>query len=269
MWTWAGGVSVITGGGGLLGRGLALAFAQQGMDIAVSDLNLEAAERVAAEVAALGRRAIAVATNVADPASVAALAERAWAEFGKVNLLCNNAGIALLRPYEQLTLADWNRVLGINLTGVIHGVQAFLPRMIAQGGHRHILNTASMSGVGLGDLRQLNAPYVTAKFAVVGLSETLAPTLAKHEIGVSVLCPGMTVKDPTQPLAFTMPSAEWYKHNLLSALEVARETVHGIEQNRLHIFPHRAGLGEVEERHARILEDFRQSGETSPPLSKA
>lgn len=266
-WTWEGGVAVITGGGGLLGRGLALAFARAGMDVLVSDLDADAAQHVASEILALGRHAVAYTSDVADPSSVAALADRAFAEFGKVNLLCNNAGIALLRPYEELTLYDWNRVLGINLMGVIHGVHAFLPRMIAQGGARHILNTASMSGVGLAELRPLNAPYVTAKFAIVGLSETLAPVLATHGIGVSVLCPGMTVPDPTQPPAFAMPSAEWYKHNLLSPLDVAKETIRGIEQNRMHIFPHRAGLGEVERRHARILEGFRQARESSPPVS--
>ena len=263
---WDGAVAVITGGGGLLGRGMALTFAQAGMDLVLADLKLDAARAVADEVGGLGRRAMVVETDVADPAAVEALAERAYAEFGRVNVLCNNAGLAILKPFEALTLADWNQVLGVQLMGVLHGVSAFLPRLLEQGGRRHIVNTASMSGVGLGKLRQLNAPYVTAKFAVVGLTETMAPALAEKGIGVSVLCPGMTVADPDQPVAWKMPSAEWYKENLLGPLDVGREVLHALDENRLHIFPHRAGREEVEQRHAALIKGFDQAEATSPPL---
>jgi len=266
MWSSEGAVAVITGGGGLLGRGMALTFAEAGMDVVVSDLRLDAAEKVAGEVEGLGRRALALQTDVSDPAAVAQLAERAYGAFGKVNLVCNNAGGALLKPVWDYSLEDWNRILGSNLMGVVHGVHAFMPRMIAQGGPRHIVNTASMSGVGLASLRQLNAIYVTAKFAVVGLTETLAPALAGHGIGASVLCPGMTVAEPSKPMEFRMGSAEWYKDNLLDGLDVGREVLRGVEENRLHIFPHREGLGEVQGRHALLLESFRQAAVTSPPL---
>ena len=143
---------------------------------------------------------------------------------------------------------------------------AFLPRLLAQGGERHIVNTSSMSGVGRADLRALNAPYVTAKFAVVGLSEVMAPSLAEHGIDVSVLCPGFAVADPESWTSFPMPSAAWYEHNLLGADDVATEVVHGIRERRLHIFPHRAGRGEVEGRHARLIEGFDQAARTSRPL---
>jgi NAD(P)-dependent dehydrogenase (short-subunit alcohol dehydrogenase family) len=259
-------VAVITGGGGLLGRGMALTFAKAGIDLVLADLNAEAAIRVAEEVRALGRRAIPVAVDVTDPVAVEALAERAWGEFGKVNLLCNNAGAVVLKPFEALSLADWGKVLGPNLMGVIHGVHAFLPRMITQGGSRHIVNTSSMSGVGLARLREINAPYVTTKFAVVGLTETMAPAMAKHGIGVSVLCPGMTVANPSQPMVYRTPSAEWYRDNLLGPLEVGQEVLHAVDENRLYIFPHRAGLGEVEGRHAQVLAGFAQAAATSPPL---
>lgn len=266
MWSSEGSVAVITGGGGLLGRGMALTFAEAGMDVVVADLRLDAAEKVAAEVTARGRRGLAVATDVSDPAAVGRLADTAYAAFGKVNLLCNNAGGALLKPVWDYSIEDWNRMLGSNLMGVIHGVQVFLPRMMAQEGPRHIVNTASMSGVGLASLRELNAIYVTCKFAVVGLTETLAPAIAPHGIGASVLCPGMTVAEPAKPMEFRMPSAAWYEHNLLDNFDVGREVLRGVEENRLHIFPHRAGLGEVEGRHALLLESFRQAAVTSPPL---
>lgn len=266
MWSSEGSVAVITGGGGLLGRGMALTFAEAGMDVVLSDLRLEAARAVAAEVEARGRRALAVQTDVSDPAAVSRLADAAYEAFGKVNLVCNNAGGALLKPIWEYTIEDWNRMLGSNLMGVIHGVHAFLPRMMAHGGPRHIVNTASMSGVGLASLRELNAIYVTCKFAVVGLTETLAPAIAPHGIGASVLCPGMTVAEPSKPMEFKMPSAAWYKDNLLDNFDVGREVLRAVEENRLHIFPHRQGLGEVEARHALLLESFRQAAATSPPL---
>ncbi len=259
--------AVITGGGGLLGRGLATVFARAGMNIVVADIDEEAAAVTAAEVEAIGTRAVAVKTDVTEPDSVESLADRAYEQFGAVHVLCNNAGAAVLKPFVELTRADWERVLSIQWGGVLNGILAFLPRLLVQGGDRHIVNTSSMSGVGLADLRLLNAPYVTAKFAVVGLTEVMAPSLAEHGIGVSVLCPGYTVSDPAK-VTFAMPSAAWYEHNLLTAEPVAREVLSGIREGRLHIFPHRAGRGEVEGRHLRLLEGFDQAAHTSPPLDQ-
>ncbi|HEX5586785.1 MAG TPA: SDR family NAD(P)-dependent oxidoreductase [Acidimicrobiia bacterium] len=262
--TFDGKTAVITGGGGLLGRGMALAFAREGMHVVVADLDEARARATADGVEALGARAIAVQTDVTDRASVAALADRAFGEFGAVHLLCNNAGTAVLKRFEDLVYDDWDRVLAVQLGGVLNGVQSFLPRLIEQGGDRHIVNTSSMSGVGRADLRVFNAPYVTAKFAVVGLTEVMAPALAEHGIGVSVLCPGYTVPDPAGVTTFPMPSAAWYEHNLLDADAVAREVLHGIREERLYIFPHRAGLREVEGRHERLREGFAQAARTSP-----
>lgn len=232
----------------------------------VADLDAAKAQETAAEVAALGRRSLAVPTDVTDRDSVAALADRAWAEFGSVNILCNNAGLAILKPFAELTADDWDRVLSVQLGGVVNGVMTFLPRLLVQGGERHIVNTSSMSGVGRADLRLLNAPYVTAKFAVVGMTEVMAPALAPEGIGVSVLCPGMTVLDPDSMRDFPMPSAQWYEHNLMSAEPVGEEVLHGIREGRLHIFPHRAGRGEVEDRQELLLAGFDQASRTSPPL---
>jgi NAD(P)-dependent dehydrogenase (short-subunit alcohol dehydrogenase family) len=260
--------AVITGGGGLLGYNIAITFARAGMHIVVADLNLDNAETTVAAVRALGREAIAVRTDVGDRASMEALADAAYAQFGAVNVLVNNAGVAILKKFEDFAYEDWQRVINVQMWGVINGVHVFLPRLIAQGGARHIVNVASMSGVGMADMRQLNAPYVTAKFAVVGFTEVMAPAMREHGIGVSVLCPGFAVAEPESfpDTAFQMPSAAWYKDNLLNGLEVAREVLHGIDENRLYIFPHRAGRGEVEERQRRILAGFEQAERTSPPL---
>jgi NAD(P)-dependent dehydrogenase (short-subunit alcohol dehydrogenase family) len=258
--------AVITGGGGLLGRGMARAFAGVGMNVVVDDLDAGKAADTVAAVEEVGGRGVAVATDVTDRDSVEALADLAYAEFGAVHLLCNNAGLAVLKPFADLRYDDWDRVMSVQFGGVLNGVQTFLPRLIAQGGDRHIVNTSSMSGIGRADLRLLNAPYVTAKFAVVGLSEVMAPALAEHGIGVSVLCPGFAVADPAAWTTFPMPSAAWYEHNLLGPDAVAQEVLHGIRERRFYIFPHRAGRGEVEGRHERILEGFDQAARTSPPL---
>ena len=261
------GCVVITGGGGLLGRGLALAFARRGASVVVADVNRAAAEAVAAEVAAVpGARGLAVTADVTDQASMDALADAACDAFGAVRVLCNNAGVAIVKPFAELTPADWQRVLDIQLWGVLNGTYAFLPRLIAQPERSHIVNTSSMSGVGRADLRVGNAPYVTAKFAVAGLSELMRPALAEHDIGVSVLCPGFTRADPASVTSFPLPSADWYRDNLLSQDQVAEETITGIMEDRLHIFPHRAARQEVIDRHQELLRAFDQAELTSPPL---
>jgi short-subunit dehydrogenase len=119
-----------------------------------------------------------------------------------------------------------------------------------------------MSGVGRADLRVLNAPYVTSKFAVVGLTETMAPALRDRGIGASVLCPGLTVVDPSGPVQFKMPSGRWYEHNLLGPDDVAEEVLRGVADGRVHIFPHEAGLSEVLGRHDLLIESFRRAGIT-------
>jgi NAD(P)-dependent dehydrogenase (short-subunit alcohol dehydrogenase family) len=262
--------AVITGGAGLLGRGMALTFARHGMKLVVADINEERLSETVSAVRALGAEAIAVPTDVTRPEAMENLADAAYGRFGEVNLLCLNAGRVILKPFEQLTPEDWHQVMSVQFGGVLNGVLAFLPRLIAQGGERHVVLTSSMSGVGRGDLRLLNAPYVTAKFAVVGMTEVMAPAMAPHGIGVSVLCPGMVVADPEAFRAqgnWKMPSAAWYKDNLIDAAQLAEEVLEGVSEGRLHIFPHRLGRGEVETRHAKLMEGFDQAERTSPALT--
>ncbi|MGH7354170.1 MAG: SDR family NAD(P)-dependent oxidoreductase [Candidatus Rokuibacteriota bacterium] len=186
MNTLTGKVAVVTGGASGIGRSLALAFARERAKVVLADVDEAGMARVAGEIKAAGSEAATVHTDVADLASVQALAERAFATFGRVHVLCNNAGVALWGGLETMTHRDWQWALGVNLWGVIHGLEAFLPRMIAQKEGGHVVNTASMAGLvatrGLG-------VYNTTKYAVVGLSETLAKDLKPHGIGVTVLCP--------------------------------------------------------------------------------
>ena len=264
------GCAVITGGGGLLGRGMAEAFAREGMDIVLADIDETKLAATAATVRALGNEVLTEIVDVSEPEAMDRLAEASYARFGRVNRLCLNAGLAILKPFEALTREDWDRVMGVQFGGVLNGVMSFLPRLIEQGGDRHVIVTSSMSGVGRADLRSLNAPYVVAKFAAVGLVEVMAPSLAPHGIGVSVLCPGMTVADPQAPRegVWKMPSAAWYQDNLLDADQVAAEVIAGVKEGRLYIFPHRAGREEVVGRHERLMRGFDQAERTSPPLTR-
>jgi len=260
------GCAVITGGGGLLGRAMAVAFAREGRAIVLADIDEGKLAETAALVEAEGCRALAVRTDVSDQAAMIALADLAFEAFGRVDRIVLNAGAARLKKFVDLVREDWDAVMGVQWNGVLNGILAFLPRLVAQGGDRHIVVVSSMSGVGRADLRQLNAPYVVAKFACAGLVEVMAPSLAEEGIGTSLLCPGMTVADPAamKGVQWPMASAAWYQDNLLDSSQVAAEVLAGIAENRLYIFPHRAGRQEVIDRHQALMHGFDQAERTSP-----
>ena len=240
----AGRVAVVTGAGSGIGRALSQALAREGMRIAAADVD----EAGLAETIK-GLDAIAVRTDVTDLAQVQALADRAWESFGAVHVLCNNAGVAVWGGLETATHRDWQWVLGVNLWGVIHGIEAFVPRMIARKSEGHIVNTASMAGLiasqGLG-------VYNTSKYAVVGLSETLVKDLRPYGIGVSVLCPmGVATRirdsERTRPAALRnaqprqSPPVELIGRTLAPE-HVADMVVAAIRRNQLYVIPPNAGM---------------------------
>jgi NAD(P)-dependent dehydrogenase (short-subunit alcohol dehydrogenase family) len=181
-------VAVVTGAASGIGRALAGRFAADGAKVVLADVEVEALEKAAAEIEGTGAEVLAVPTDVSDGAAVEALRDAAVDRFGTVHVVCNNAGVATGGPLWTATDDDWGWVVGVNLMGVVHGVQAFTPLLIEQG-EGHIVNTASIAG--------LLAPpfmgiYNATKHAVVALSESLHGELALFgpEVGVSVLCPG-------------------------------------------------------------------------------
>jgi NAD(P)-dependent dehydrogenase (short-subunit alcohol dehydrogenase family) len=186
--SFAGQVAVVTGAGSGIGRSTALLLGRLGAKVHAADLNEASAAAVAGEIEAAGGQAASHAVDVSDPAAVEALAEAVFGAEGAVDVLHNNAGIGHGGPVEETTLEEWQRVLGVNLMGVVHGVHFFVPGMLRQGRPAHIVNTASMAGlVAVAEL----APYCTSKHAVVGLSESLNAELSPRGIHVSAICPGV------------------------------------------------------------------------------
>jgi NAD(P)-dependent dehydrogenase (short-subunit alcohol dehydrogenase family) len=241
-------VVVITGGGGGIGAALAEAFAARGARLVLADLNQEAAEGVAAPLRARGADVLTVATDVGEPASVEALADAAERRFGGVHVVCNNAGVATFGEIAAATHADWVFTMRVNFWGVVHGVETFVPRLIAAREGGHVVNTASMAGlVGM----QWLGIYCASKFAVVGLTEALHRELKPHGIGVSVLCPMIVdtdinqnsvtrrpaeLRNPGEPV---MPPADaMMVGGVISPAEVARRVVRGIERRDLYILTH-------------------------------
>jgi len=181
-------VAVVTGGASGIGLALAHAFGAEGMKVVIADIEPDALERAAAELRGAGLEVRAVVCDVSDGEAVDALAAAAVDAFGAVHVVCNNAGVSGGGLLQDLTTKDWEWILGVNLWGVIHGVRAFLPLLVAQG-EGHVVNTGSVLGL---FSAPFTAPYSVSKYGVVALSESLFHELAmtSPEVGVSVLCPG-------------------------------------------------------------------------------
>jgi len=252
-------VGVVTGGASGIGRALAEGLAAEGAAVVVADVDEAGLAETVKRIEARGGRALAVRTDVSDRAQVQALADRAFSALGRVHVLCNNAGVAIWGGLETATHRDWAWTLGVNLWGVIHGLEAFLPRMIAQRDGGHVVNTASMAGLiasqGLG-------VYNTSKYAVVGLSETLAKDLKPYRIGVSVLCPmGVQTRirdaERNRPAALRNERATRTEPVELIGRSLAPETVAdmvlaAIHANELYVITHDESLEPLRRRFERM-----------------
>jgi NAD(P)-dependent dehydrogenase (short-subunit alcohol dehydrogenase family) len=188
----AGRVAVVTGAASGIGRALAEAFVAAGSAVVVADLDGREAESVSEQLRGNGADALAVTVDVSDPASVDRMAEAALDRFGRVDVLCNNAGVSTFNLIQDQTLDDWRWVFNVNMWGVVHGLATFLPILRAQSSRSYIVNTASMGGLMSGV--PFIGPYAASKTAVVSISETLRQECAAYglPIGVSVLCPSAT-----------------------------------------------------------------------------
>ena len=183
----AGTTAVVTGAGSGIGRGICIALANAGARVVVADVDRAGADTVAAELVDAGHEAMAVHTDVANKAEVAALAAQTIERFGPVHILCNNAGVFSVKTISETNLNDWKWVMSVNLNGVVNGLTQFLPGMIAHGQPAHIVNTSSTAGLYPG---RFIASYITSKYAVTGLTEHLRADLSDTNVGVSLLLPG-------------------------------------------------------------------------------
>jgi len=241
-------VAVITGGAGGIGMAMAGAFAARGAKIVLGDLDAEALARGTAALKEGGAEVLGVPVDVTIRDSVEELAARAIDHFGAVHILCNNAGVAPFGTMVQASHKDWEFTMGVNFWGVVHGIEAFMPRMVEQKQGGHIVNTASMAGlVGM----QWLGLYCASKFAVVGLSESLYRELQPDGIGVSVLCPMIVATNINEntvrmrPTAMRNPTedpppppASAMKGGVIEPAEVGRRVVRGIERGDLYILTH-------------------------------
>ena len=264
-------VAVVTGGAGGLGRAMAMHFAREGMHVALADIDQASLDVTAAELRALGVQAIGIRTDVSKATEVDALAARVVTELGGVHVVCNNAGISPLGAAWENTLADWEWMLGVNLWGVIHGVRAFTPLLLAQD-EGHIVNTATVAGL-------INPPgsamYNVTKHAVVALTETLFHDLAgrNSKVGCSVLCPayvptGIADSERSRPAALANPGAtksaeqqaredmlkKAVRSGRLSADDIGAAVLAAVKEERFYILTHPRIKGAIQARMEDILE---------------
>lgn len=181
-------VAFVTGAASGIGLGICKAAAKAGMNVMMADIEEPVLKAAVPQVEALGADVDSLICDVADRASVHRAAEATVKRFGKVHLLCNNAGVSTGSKIENLKEGDWEWVIGVNLMGVIHGCEAFVPIFKEHGEGGHIVNTSSMAGL-LGGQPGW-APYNSTKFAVVGLTEVIRQEGKKGGYSATVLCPG-------------------------------------------------------------------------------
>jgi NAD(P)-dependent dehydrogenase (short-subunit alcohol dehydrogenase family) len=181
-------VAVVTGAGSGIGRATALALAAEGARVAATDLNEALAAETAASIRRTGGEARAFPLDVSEPARIAETAVAVISELGVPAVLVNNAGIAVGGTFLDLSAESWQRILAVNLMGVVHCCRTFLPAMVEAGAPAHVVNVSSM--LGYTPMRGLSA-YCATKYGVIGFSECLRAELSEHGIGVSVVCPGM------------------------------------------------------------------------------
>ncbi len=249
-----GGTAVVTGGASGMGLAFAHRFADAGMNVVLADIEAEPLAMAEASVAAKGVKVMPVRTDVAKADDIASLADKSFERFGRVNVLCNNAGVGGSPGASwELSQKDWEWVIDVDLWSVINGVRSFVPRMIASGEAGHIVNTASIAGLVTG---LVGTPYQVAKFGVVALSEQLFFELGRagHHIGVSVLCPGLVNTNiydsgrnrqpeygespTTAPDARLMSQAiEGLRPTMLQPADIAQMVFEAVSTNQLYIVP--------------------------------
>ena len=269
-------VAFITGGASGIGLSMAEAFGAEGMSVMLADIEPAALARAVSGLRERQIRAEGVVADVAARDSVRAAAEAALDAFGKVHVVCNNAGVGAGGPFGTVSPGDWDWVIDVNLKGVVYGMEAFAPLIEAHGEGGHFVNTASLAGMVSPPGME---PYCATKFAVVAMSEGWAEQLAPKNIGVSVLCPGfvktrINESRRNRPAAYgpderPPPPADAPPSRVLSGIPVepvGRRVVEAVKANELYVFTHPGSKASVAARFERILAAF-DAADASPALA--
>jgi NAD(P)-dependent dehydrogenase (short-subunit alcohol dehydrogenase family) len=260
----AGQTAFITGGATGIGLSIARALAMRGVNIMLADLDQTRLETATEAIRALGVQADWVVCDVADEAMMRGAADETIARFGKVHILANNAGVATGGLAGNIAMQDWRWVVDINLMGVVHGTEIFLPLIKSHGEGGHIVNTASMAGhVASPGM----SPYHATKFAVVGYSEAVKAELSGTNIGVSVLCPAWVktgihksaLAKPTGTGSVDDPKYKQMEAVIASGIDpdiVGEWTAQCMADNRFYIFTHPEFGAFIAHRHAQVMADY-------------
>jgi NAD(P)-dependent dehydrogenase (short-subunit alcohol dehydrogenase family) len=258
-------VAFITGGASGMGLGMARAFAAAGVKVMIADIEAGPARRAVAELTGKGYEADCLQVDVTNLEAMHAAAKQTVARFGKVHIVCNNAGVGMFGQSETCDMRNWHWVVDVNLWGVVHGLQAFVPLILSQNEGGHVLSTASMAG--MAGLRGAG-PYNATKFAVVGIMETFVAEHRKDNIGASLLCPGIVA---TNIAASTRNRPEQYggagkgADEGLSASALAEgldpdrvgdEVLEAILEDQFYIFTDPSLRHIIETRSKRILQGY-------------
>ena len=235
--------AVVTGAGSGLGRALALDLAGRGASVVVSDINPTSAEETAERIRDQGARVEVVKCDITDRDAVFALVDEAERRLGGIDLLANNAGVAVGGLFEEISIEDWRWAVDINLWGVVYGCQAAVPKMKAQG-HGYILNVASAAGL---VAPPAMSPYNVSKAGVVALSETLYAEYKSLGIRVSVLCPTFfktNIVGNSRGATNSKDDARitrWMERSKVQAPDVAQAAIDAVRDNKLYVQPMRDG----------------------------
>jgi len=260
---------LITGAASGIGRSFALALAKEGMNLYITDINVEGLEKVKTEVEDLGATVYSDWCDVSKFEDFKTIAENFYSKLGNVDLLINNAGIAISGGIEVLEIEDWKKVLDINLMSIIYSLKVFVPRMVEKGSG-HIVNVSSGSGL-FGSSEPL--PYITSKFAVVGLSEAIFSRLKPAGINVSVIVPTViktniwnTSEIKTSPKLledFGKEKIDKIYEELIQLISksgmssdrAVKKYIRGIKKNQLYVFDNKSIL-EILSLKGRDLQEY-------------
>lgn len=263
-------VAFITGGASGIGLGMAKVFVNAGMNVVIADVRQDHLDQAVYYFEKAKMPVHSFRLDVTDRKAMEMAAEEVEGVYGKIHLLCNNAGVNILRPIDEASYEDWDWIINVNLGGVVNGLHAFIPRIKAHGEGGHIVNTSSIAGVVAGPGTGV---YSATKFAIRGLTESLRYDLAPYNIGASVLCPGTVAtnlheSEYTRPVRYTgaIDSSIREKRALsgsrlaqvlptgMDPMEVGEKVLRGVRSNDFYIFSHPEFKDEFQESFDEIIE---------------